>query len=350
MQNAKEIFEGRWNGRPYEVVKKGKTRAYRINTPPDKWPTRFGRPPGMHVRYDHVTVDGQPAPGLIAVVVLWVLNNYDALRRAGTGVYLYIPKLQTPQEALVVEKLLARMEGLIGVPAGTFKIKVLYEEGDRGPFPGSHRLGVATPSAGHERRPLGLPGKSDRDLEGRSRGRVSGSADDRHGLSQHDRLSALQRAADADGRHEERRAQHGGPDRRHGGGDDLSGRRSVRPLAIQPARAAGDGGRQVAGTAPGPDVRAGAAACAPASSLRWTTFLRGRVKARLYDAYRQSWVASPEPAYVAAGNTPLRTPLAQLQSLLDAPLETVDVNGKPVPTVASGLSDASGSCCNPAGC
>jgi len=68
--------------------------------------------------------------------------------------------------------------------------------------------------------------------------------------------------------------------------------------------------------------------------------LDGRVKARLYDAYRQSWVASPEPAYVAAGNAPLRTPLSQLQSVLDAPLETADVNGKPVPTVGSGLSDA----------
>src|SRR5262249_5567242 len=29
LQNAKEIFEGRWNGKPYEVTKKGKTRSYR---------------------------------------------------------------------------------------------------------------------------------------------------------------------------------------------------------------------------------------------------------------------------------------------------------------------------------
>jgi malate synthase len=64
------------------------------------------------------------------------------------------------------------------------------------------------------------------------------------------------------------------------------------------------------------------------------------VKGRLYDAYRQSWVASPEPAYVAAGNAPLRAPVAQLQAILDAPQETVDVNGKQVPTVASGLADA----------
>jgi malate synthase len=68
--------------------------------------------------------------------------------------------------------------------------------------------------------------------------------------------------------------------------------------------------------------------------------LSGRVKGRLYDAYRQSWVASPEPAYVAAGNGPLEAPVTQLQALVDAPLETVDVKGKPVPTVASGLSDA----------
>ncbi|MGH2628495.1 MAG: malate synthase, partial [Anaerolineales bacterium] len=68
--------------------------------------------------------------------------------------------------------------------------------------------------------------------------------------------------------------------------------------------------------------------------------LSGRVKGRLYDAYRQSWVASPEPAYVAAGNRPLQAPVTQLQALVDAPRETVDVKGKPVPAVASGLSDA----------
>jgi malate synthase len=67
--------------------------------------------------------------------------------------------------------------------------------------------------------------------------------------------------------------------------------------------------------------------------------LAGRVKGRFYDSYRQSWVASPEPAYVAAGNAPLRAPVTQLQAILDAPGEAVDVKGRPVPTVASGLVD-----------
>jgi len=68
--------------------------------------------------------------------------------------------------------------------------------------------------------------------------------------------------------------------------------------------------------------------------------LAGRVKGRLYDAYRQSWVASPEPAYVAAGNGPLQVTLSELQSIIDAPRQTVDVKGKPVPAASSGLVDA----------
>jgi len=76
------------------------------------------------------------------------------------------------------------------------------------------------------------------------------------------------------------------------------------------------------------------------SSITLDDILAGRAKGRLYDAYRQSWVASPEPAYVAAGNGPLRAPLEKLQALLDAPRETVDANGKAVPTVASGLVDS----------
>ena len=86
------------------------------------------------MRFDQITVAGEPVPGVIAVAVLWALNNYEPLARAGTGVYFYIPKTQTPHEALIIEKLLSRLEGLIGVEPGAFKIKVLYEEGNAGRF------------------------------------------------------------------------------------------------------------------------------------------------------------------------------------------------------------------------
>ncbi len=132
LQNAKDIFAGNWNSKPYEVVKKGKTRSYSISKAQGQWPTRFGRPPGLHITYDHVVVDGAPAPATVVVTKLWAFNNYDSLKKSGSGVYFYIPKLQTPKEALIVEKILSRLESMIGIPLGSIKIKMLYEEGNAG--------------------------------------------------------------------------------------------------------------------------------------------------------------------------------------------------------------------------
>ncbi len=339
MQNAKEIFEGRWNGCPYEVVKKDKKRAYKINPPPEKWPTRFVRPPSIHVRYDHVTVDGQPAPGLIVIVVLWVINNYDALHRAGTGVYFYIPKLQTPREALIVEKLLARMEEIVGVPAGTMKIKMLYEEGNagrslaaiawvlrrrllgtnvgrwdylgsliemwkddpKGVFPDPQTIGMASPNMIAYQRYNALLML----MAGMKNGELSTAAP----IGGMAAVMIYQPS-------------------------DAYGRSRYNPLALR-AMVVDKLRERLLGLIFMPEESLPAGQQPALEDI-----LAGRVKGRLYDAYRQSWVASPEPAYVAAGNTPLRTPLAQLQSMLDAPLQTAEVNGKSVPTVSSGLSES----------
>ncbi len=339
LQNAKEILEGRWASKAYEVVKKDNKRSYKINPPPQKWPTRLVRPPSIHVLYDHVTVDGEPAPGLIAVVVLWVLNNYDALKRAGTGVYFYIPKMQTPKEALIVEKLLARVEAIIGVPAGTFKIKILYEEGNggrylpaitwvfrrrllgtnvgrwdylgsliemwkddpNGVFPDPQNIGMASPNMIAYQRYNALmmlmAGMKNSEL---TQGAPIGG------------MAAVMIYAPS----------------------DPYGRSRYNPLALR-AVAIDKLRERLLGLMFVPDE--------PIPTGKQVTLddiLAGRVKGRLHDAYRQSWVASPEPAYVAAGNAPLRVSVAELQAVLDAPRETVDANGKAVPTVASGLVDS----------
>ncbi len=339
LQNAKDILQGRWAGKPYEVVKKDNKRSYKINRPPQQWPTRLVRPPSIHVLYDHVTVDGQPAPGLIAVVVLWVFNNYEALTQAGTGVYFYIPKMQTPREALIVEKLLARVEGIIGVPAGTFKIKILYEEGNGGRY-------LPAIAWVFRRRLLGTNvGRWD----------YLGSLiemwkDDPNGvfpdpqtigmaspnMIAYQRYNALMMLM-AGMKHGE--LTQGGPI----GGmaavmiyqrSDAYGRARYNPVAMR-AIVVDKLRERLLGLMFVPDESI------PASrQVTLDAILAGRVKGRLYDTYRQSWVASPEAAYVAAGNGPLRVPLAELQAVLDAPRETVDANGKAVPTVASGLSDA----------
>ena len=38
LQNAKEILEGRWAAKSYEVVKKDDKRAYKIKKPSAQWP------------------------------------------------------------------------------------------------------------------------------------------------------------------------------------------------------------------------------------------------------------------------------------------------------------------------
>jgi malate synthase len=339
LHNAKEILEGRWAGKPYEVVKKTNKRSYQINRPPQQWPTRLVRPPSIHVLYDHIAVDDQPVPGLIAVVVLWVLNNYETLKRAGTGVYFYIPKMQTPREAFIVEKLLARVEGIIGIPAGTFKIKILYEEGNggrylpaiawvfrrrllgtnvgrwdylgsliemwkddpNGIFPDPQTIGMASPNMIAYQRYNGL---------------TMLMAGMKHG--------ELTQGAPIGGMAAVMMYQPG----------DVYGRARYNPFAMR-AVVVDKLRERLLGLMFVPDE--------PIPAGRQVTLddiLAGRIKGRLYDAYRQSWVASPEAAYVAAGNGPLRVPLAELQALLDGPRETVEANGKAVPTVASGLADA----------
>jgi len=337
LQNAKQIFEGSWSSKSYDVVKKGKTRSYKIDREPAKWPTRLVRPPSIHIVYEQFTVDDQPVPGIIALVVLWALNNFDSLRRLGTGVYFYIPKMQTPREALIVEKLLARVESIIGVPAGTFKIKILYEEGNGGRY-------LPAIAWTFRRRLLGTNvGRWD----------YLGSLiemwkDDPNGvfpdpqtigmaspnMIAYQRWNALVMLM-ASLKHGE--FTQGGPI----GGmaavmiyqkSDTYGRSRYNPVAMRAIVVDKLRERLLGlmfvpdGTVPG--------------QVTLDDILAGRAKGRLYDAYRQSWVASPEPDYVAAGNRPLRTVLAELQGLLDAPAETVDANGKAVPTVASGLVDS----------
>jgi malate synthase len=339
LQNAREVFEGRWAGRAYQVTKKGKSRSYRIQKPPAEWPTRLARPPGIHVRYDQVTVDGRPAPGLVVVATVWALCNHDALVRAGTGVYFYVPKLQTPREARIVERLLSGLEERMGLAAGTLKIKMLYEEGNagrqlpaivwtlrrrllgtnvgrwdylgsviemwkddpRGVFPDPQTVGMATPGMIAYQRWNALVML------------MAGMKDGR-----------LENAAPIGGMAAVMIYQPGDP----------YGRSRYNPLALR-AMVIDKLRERLLGLTFVPD-----GPLPPGSRLTLADMLAGRVRGRLHDAYRQSWVASPEPEYVAAGNAPLQAEASALQDMVDAPRVTTEVKGAPVPTVRSGLSEA----------
>lgn len=336
LENAKAIFEGSWTDRTYEVDKKGKTRAYNIKGHPSQWPTRFARPPSIHVRYDHITVQGKPVHGIIPITLLWAFNNYESLTRADTGLYYYIPKIQTPQEALIVEKLLVRVEDLIGLQPGTIKIKLLYEEGNAGRF-------LPVIAWVFRRRLLGTNvGRWDylASLIEMWKGDPEGVFPDPQSIGmatpnmiEYQRYNALMmlmagiKIGDL---------SHGAPI----GGmaavmiyqpSDSYGRSQYNPLALR-AMVIDKIRERLLGLIFVPEEQ-------PPSGYRpvLEEILAGKTKGRLYDAYRQSWVASPDPTYVAAGNAPLQASVMQLQAVIDAPIEEVEVKDKPVPTVTSGL-------------
>jgi malate synthase len=140
-QNLSEILARRWDGKAYFHPTKlerdadgqatsGRPRRYAIELPHDRWPTIFHRVPGLHLRNRQMTIDGQPVPAMIPALVIHALNNYEAQQTNGSGIYFYIPKIETWQEARLVARLLGQLEAAMGVPRGTQKIKMLNERAE----------------------------------------------------------------------------------------------------------------------------------------------------------------------------------------------------------------------------
>jgi malate synthase len=127
-QNLRDILAHKWDATPYEHP--GKKRTYKIDAPPSAWPTIFHRVPGLHLRNRQITLAGEPVPAIVPALVIHALNNFDAQQRNGSGIYYYVPKIETWQEARLVAKLLKELEAAIGVRRGTLKIKMLNERAE----------------------------------------------------------------------------------------------------------------------------------------------------------------------------------------------------------------------------
>jgi malate synthase len=126
--NLRDILAHKWDGKPY--VHPTKKRTYAIEAPPEKWPTILHRVAGLHLRNRQMTLDGEPVPAMIPGLVIHALSNYESQKRNGSGIYYYIPKIETWQEARLVAKLLKGLEEVMGVSRGTLKIKMLNERAE----------------------------------------------------------------------------------------------------------------------------------------------------------------------------------------------------------------------------
>ncbi len=83
---------------------------------------------GLHLDDRHIRLDGQGFSASIADLVLFIVNNHERLRAAGRSLVLYLPKIQTAEEAAYWNSLLLALQAHLGLPAGTIKCYVLVEQ------------------------------------------------------------------------------------------------------------------------------------------------------------------------------------------------------------------------------
>jgi malate synthase len=126
--NVGDILAHKWDEKPY--VHPTKQRTYRIEVPPEQRPTILHRVAGIHLRNRQMTLDGEPVPSIVPGLVIYAVNNYESQKRNGSGIYYYVPKIETWQEARLVGTLLKRLEQALGLTRGTLKIKMLNERAE----------------------------------------------------------------------------------------------------------------------------------------------------------------------------------------------------------------------------
>jgi malate synthase len=91
--------------------------------------TRIFRARGLHLADRHIRLAG--AEALAASIVdaaLYVVHNQDVLRGEGRSIVLYLPKIQTAEEAALWCDMLDALERHLGLPNGSIRTYVLVEQ------------------------------------------------------------------------------------------------------------------------------------------------------------------------------------------------------------------------------
>ncbi len=99
-------------------------RLYRLG---ERTATLIVRPRGWHLPEKHVRISGEPVSASLFDFALYMANNHEALARAGTGPYFYLPKLESHLEARLWNDVFLAAQDALGMPRGTIKATVLIE-------------------------------------------------------------------------------------------------------------------------------------------------------------------------------------------------------------------------------
>ncbi|MPY94893.1 MAG: malate synthase A, partial [Acidimicrobiia bacterium] len=89
--------------------------------------TLIVRPRGLHLDERHVTVDGAPVSASLFDVALSALHSAAKLGERGSGLYLYLPKLEHWAEAAWWNEVLGDLEARVGLRPNAIRTTVLIE-------------------------------------------------------------------------------------------------------------------------------------------------------------------------------------------------------------------------------
>jgi len=99
-------------------------RQYRLA---GKTATLIVRPRGWHLLEKHVLIDGAPVSGAIFDFALYFFHNARARLAQGSGIYFYLPKMESHLEARLWNDIFIAAQRALGVPLGSIKATVLIE-------------------------------------------------------------------------------------------------------------------------------------------------------------------------------------------------------------------------------
>lgn len=91
--------------------------------------TKIFRARGLHLCDRHICdANGVGMAASMVDMALYVVNNYKELQEAGSSIVLYLPKIQTAEEAALWNEMITALEHQIGLTVGTIKVYVLVEQ------------------------------------------------------------------------------------------------------------------------------------------------------------------------------------------------------------------------------
>jgi isocitrate lyase len=94
-----------------------------------RFTTKIFRARGLHLDDRHIRrSDGTPFSASIVDITLYVVNNYQQLQQENSSIVLYLPKIQTAEEAALWNEMLCALEDHLGLRQGTIKVYVLVEQ------------------------------------------------------------------------------------------------------------------------------------------------------------------------------------------------------------------------------